>query len=107
MKTDVFGARATFETGQGTATLYRLGALEKAGVARGLDRLPFSIKVLLEAVLRGVDGELVTGEDVRNLASWNAAAPKDVELPFMPARVILQDFTGVPRWWTWPRCAEP
>jgi aconitate hydratase len=96
MKADVFGARSTFETGQGAALLYRLGALEKAGVAKGLDRLPFSIKVLLEAVLRGVDGELVTGEDVRNLASWQAAAPKDVELPFMPARVILQDFTGVP-----------
>ncbi|HEX9204039.1 MAG TPA: aconitate hydratase AcnA, partial [Vicinamibacteria bacterium] len=96
MKTDVFGARSTFETGQGAATLYRLSALEKAGVAKGLDRLPFSIKVLLEAVLRRVDGELVTAEDVRNLAAWNAAAPKDVELPFMPARVILQDFTGVP-----------
>src|SRR6266581_155590 len=96
MKTDVFGARSTFETGQGAATLYRLSALEKAGVAKGLDRLPFSIKVLLEAVLRRVDGELVTAEDVRNLAAWSAAAPKDVELPFMPARVILQDFTGVP-----------
>ena len=96
MKTDVFGARSTFETGHGTATLYRLSALEKAGAARDLGRLPFSIRVLLEAVLRGVDGELVTAEDVRNLAAWDAAAPKDVELPFMPARVILQDFTGVP-----------
>src|SRR6266581_1790181 len=96
MKTDVFGARSRFETGQGAATLYRLSALEQAGVAKDLGRLPFSIKVLLEAVLRSVDGELVTGEDVRNLAAWNAAAPRDVELPFMPARVILQDFTGVP-----------
>ena len=58
--------------------------------------MPFSIRVLLEAVLRNVDGELVTDDDVRNLAAWNAAAPKDVELPYMPARVILQDFTGVP-----------
>jgi aconitate hydratase len=96
MKTDVFGARAVFETGQGPATLYRLGALEKAGLAPGLPRLPFSIRVLLEAVLRNVDSELVTAEDVRNLARWNAAAPRDVELPYMPARVILQDFTGVP-----------
>jgi aconitate hydratase len=96
MKTDVFGARASFETGQGPATLYRLGALEKAGLAPGLPRLPFSIRVLLEAVLRNVDGELVTAEDVRNLARWNAPAPRDVELPYMPARVILQDFTGVP-----------
>jgi aconitate hydratase len=96
MKPDVFGARGRFETGSGTATLYRLDALAKAGIARDLDRLPFSIKVLLEAVLRHVDGELVTETDVRNLAGWNAAQPMDVELPYMPARVILQDFTGVP-----------
>src|SRR5262245_13428761 len=93
---DSFGARSRRETGQGGLAFYRLSALEKAGVARGMDRLPFSIKVLLEAVLRNVDGELVTKADVANLAAWNAAAPKDVELPFMPARVILQDFTGVP-----------
>jgi aconitate hydratase len=96
MKTDAFGARATLDTGFGRAVVYRLPALEKAGVAPGLARLPFSIKVLLEAVLRSVDGELVTAEDVGNLGAWNAAAPKGVELPFMPARVILQDFTGVP-----------
>ena len=96
MKTDAFGARAALDTGFGRATIYRLDALERAGVAPGLARLPFSIKVLLEAVLRSVDGELVTAEDVKNLGAWNATAPKDVELPFMPARVILQDFTGVP-----------
>jgi aconitate hydratase len=96
MKTDAFGARATIETAQGRAAIYRLDALERGGVAHGLDRLPYSIKVLLEAVLRNVDGELVTPADVRNLAAWNAAAPTPVELPFMPARVILQDFTGVP-----------
>jgi aconitate hydratase len=96
MKTDVFGARSTFDTGFGRAALYRLNALEKAGVAPDLDRLPFSIKILLESVLRNVDGELVTEADARNLASWQARAPKDVELPFLPARVILQDFTGVP-----------
>ena len=96
MKTDVFGARSTFETAEGPAVIYRLSALEKAGASPALGKLPFSIKVLLEAVLRNLDGELVTEQDVRNLAAWNAAAPKDVELPFMPARVILQDFTGVP-----------
>jgi aconitate hydratase len=96
MKTDAFGARATLDTGFGRATIYRLDALGKAGVSPGLAQLPFSIKVLLEAVLRNVDGELVTAEDVRNLGVWNAKAPRDVELPFMPARVILQDFTGVP-----------
>src|SRR6202008_4931074 len=77
-------------------SIYRLAALDKAGVASGLDRLPFSIQVLLEAVVRNGDGELVSDEDVRRLASWNAPAPQDVELPYMPARVILQDFTGVP-----------
>jgi aconitate hydratase len=96
MKTDAFGARSTLDTGFGRAVVYRLDALEKAGVAPGLARLPFSIKVLLEAVVRSVDGELVTAEDVKKLGAWNAAAPLDVELPFMPARVILQDFTGVP-----------
>ena len=96
MKTDAFGARSILETGHGPAVIYRLAALQKAGLSPSLDRLPFSIKVLLEAVLRNLDGELVTEQDVRNLAAWNAPAPKDVELPFLPARVILQDFTGVP-----------
>jgi aconitate hydratase len=96
MKTDAFGARASFDTGLGRALLYRLDALERAGVCPGLERLPFSIKILLESVLRSVDGELVTERDARNLAAWDAKAPRDVELPFMPARVILQDFTGVP-----------
>src|SRR5262245_39654546 len=96
MKTDVFGARSTLETGQGPAVIYRLSALEKAGLCPALGKLPFSIKVLLEAVLRNLDGELVTEQDVRNLGAWNAPAPRDVELPFLPARVILQDFTGVP-----------
>ena len=96
MRSDPFGARGSFETGNGTAGIYRLSLLEKAGLAPGLAGLPFSIRVLLEAVLRNVDGELVTEEDVRNLAAWNAPAPRDVELPYMPARVILQDFTGVP-----------
>ena len=96
MRPDLFGARACFETGSGPAVLYRLDALEKRGLGRGFDRMPFSIKVLLEAVLRNLDGELVTRADVERLAAWKAAAPENVELPFMPARVILQDFTGVP-----------
>src|SRR5262249_41776065 len=96
MKSDTFGVRARFETGHGPATLYSLRALERAGLATGLERLPFSLRVPLEALLRKLDGERVTEVDVKNLAAWNAAAPKDVELPYMPARVILQDFTGVP-----------
>jgi aconitate hydratase A / 2-methylisocitrate dehydratase len=96
MKTDSFGALDTLDAGQGPVSYYRLRALEREGLTGDLDRLPFSIKVLLESVLRNVDGELVTETDVRRLAAWNAAHPAEVELPFMPARVILQDFTGVP-----------
>jgi len=96
MKRDHFGALDTLDAGQGPVSYYRLRALERAGLAGDLDRLPFSIKVLLESVLRNLDGELVTEPDVRRLAAWNAARPAEVELPFMPARVILQDFTGVP-----------
>ena len=96
MKSDLFGAAATLAAADGPATVYRLRALESQGLAPGLDRMPFSIKVLLEAVLRNLDGELVTRADVERLAAWKAAAPENVELPFMPARVILQDFTGVP-----------
>jgi aconitate hydratase len=93
---DPFGARGSLRTPRGDLAIHRLDALETRGLAPGLGRMPFSIRILLETVLRNVDGELVTEADVRNLAAWNAAAPRDVELPFMPARVILQDFTGVP-----------
>lgn len=87
-----FGARARL----GDFYIYRLERLAQAGVAPNLERLPFSIKILLEAVLRNCDGYLVTEEDVRRVAQWNAAAPAPNELPFLPARVIMQDFTGVP-----------
>jgi aconitate hydratase len=92
---DFFGARATLETASGPATIYRLDSLEKCGQG-AVSRLPFSIKVLLEALLRNCDGTLVTEEDVTALAHWNAKAPAAREVPFKPARVILQDFTGVP-----------
>lgn len=91
---DSFKARGTFETGQGPATIYRLSALEKQGIGH-IAQLPFSIKILLENALRNLDNFQVNEEAVRNLASWNAKAPQQVEVPFKPARVILQDFTGV------------
>ena len=72
MKRDAFGSRRSFDTGRGTAILYRLDALAAAGLAPGLDRLPFSIKVLLEAVLRNVDGELVTAGEARFRATKGA-----------------------------------
>jgi len=92
---DVFGARAALETVAGPAVIYRLDKLESSGHAP-VSRLPFSIKVLLEALLRNCDGALVTEEDVISLAKWNAKVPAAREVPFKPARVILQDFTGVP-----------
>ena len=92
---DLFGARVSFDTGQGTAFMYRLHKLQEDGIA-DIDRLPFSIRVLLESLLRNCDGELVTQDDVVALARWKAQAPEERELPFMPARVLLQDFTGVP-----------
>ncbi len=92
---DFFHARARLETESGPATIYRLEALEKAGVGR-VSRLPFSIKILLEAVLRHADNRLVREADVAALAAWVPKATSRPEVPFLPARVILQDFTGVP-----------
>ena len=87
---DFFDARDTFDTGSGKATLYRLGALGN------VDRLPFSIKIMLESVLRNCDGTVVTEEDVKTLAHYNAKSPAPVEIPFKLTRVVMQDFTGVP-----------
>ncbi|MBI1941905.1 MAG: aconitate hydratase AcnA [Acidobacteria bacterium] len=94
-RTDPFGARESINTASGPAIIFRLDRLEKAGLGK-ISRLPFSIKVLLEAVLRNCDGHLVTEDDVRALAAWTAESPAPREVPFKPARVILQDFTGVP-----------
>src|SRR6266487_1085562 len=94
---DVFGARATLEGAYGAVNYYRLGALEQRGV-QGLDRLPFTVKIILENMLRNVDGELVTEDEVLSLTRWTPgqAAKNETEYPFLPARVLLQDFTGVP-----------
>ncbi|MBZ5668640.1 MAG: aconitate hydratase AcnA [Acidobacteriia bacterium] len=92
---DVFGTRATLEAAWGRTVIYRLDRLETS-CHGAFSRLPFSIKVLLEALLRNCDGTLVTEEDVASLAKWNAKSPAAREVPFKPARVILQDFTGVP-----------
>jgi len=92
---DPFGARDTLDTGSGRVGIYRLTKLEDLGLAR-ISRLPYSLRVLLESVLRHCDGHEVTEQDVKNLAGWKASAPARVEIPFKPARVLLQDFTGVP-----------
>ena len=87
-------ARSTITVGSRTAAIYSLEALERAGLAQ-LDRLPFSIRVLLENSLRHLDRGFVTDSHVRALARWSPSGTKS-EVPFMPARVVLQDFTGVP-----------
>jgi aconitate hydratase A / 2-methylisocitrate dehydratase len=94
-KTDPFHARATLQSSAGPVTIYRLDALEKAGLCTA-SRLPYSIRVLLESVLRHAGGGLVSEEDVRSLASWKAKAVPAGEVPFMVGRVLMQDFTGVP-----------
>ena len=91
---DPFQTRDQFDTGSGKATLYRISRLEEQGLTK-IDRLPYSIRVLLESALRNCDGTLVEEKDVKNLAAWTPT-PAEVEIPFMPARVVLQDFTGVP-----------
>lgn len=95
VKHDPFHARTSFEVNGKTYQYYRLNALEDAGIGK-ISRLPYSIKVLLESVLRQVDGRVIKNEHVENLAKWGTADVKDIDVPFKPSRVILQDFTGVP-----------
>lgn len=92
---DVFNARSSFEIDGKRYHYYSLDALEKAG-AGNVSNLPYSIKVLLESVLRQVDGRVITKEHVENLAKWGTSEVKEIDVPFKPSRVILQDFTGVP-----------
>src|SRR5678816_4821669 len=93
---DAFQTLHTFDLGSGKQGKYfSLPALEKSGVGP-ISRLPVSIRIVLESVLRNCDGKRVREEDVRTLANWSAKAPTPVEIPFVVARVILQDFTGVP-----------
>ena len=87
----------TFQTGDNKeGTLYSLPSLKNSGIAPNLDRLPISIRIVLESILRNCDGKKVTEEDVRNLATWNAKSPGSYEIPFTVSRIVLQDFTGVP-----------
>ena len=95
VKNDVFNARASFEANGKRYHYYRLGALEEAGIGN-VSKLPYSVKVLLESVLRQYDGRVIAKEHVENLAKWGTAELKEVDVPFKPSRVILQDFTGVP-----------
>jgi aconitate hydratase len=104
MTQDFFKARDTLKTSEGTFVIYRLDALEKAGLVT-LSKLPYSIRVMLEAALRQCNDREITQADVRNIASWTPLpSPRQAGgsqatrpgIPFLPARVVMQDFTGVP-----------
>jgi len=96
MSHNLFDSRQTFKLASGKqGTLYSLPALEKAGVGN-ISRLPVSIRIVLESVLRNCDGKKVSEQHVRELANWKPTAPRTEEIPFVVARIVLQDFTGVP-----------
>jgi len=90
-----FGTRTDIRVGGEAVEIYSLPALEKAGFG-GVSRLPYSLKILLENLLRREDNAFVKSDDIRALAGWNATGKVEKEISFMPARVLLQDFTGVP-----------
>ena len=87
---DSFGSKGTLEVGGSSYDIYRLDKVE------GSQRLPYSLKILLENLLRTEDGANITADHIRSLASWDPAAEPDIEIQFTPARVVMQDFTGVP-----------
>ena len=93
MAPDSFGARSTFEVG---GTRYEIARLDALDGRYDIGRLPYTLRILLENVLRHEDGEAVTADDVEAVATWVAGDEPSREISFMPARVLLQDFTGVP-----------
>ncbi len=90
-----FNARKTLEVAGKKYTYYSLAELGRQKTGQ-IDQMPFSIRVLLESMLRNVDGFVVTADDVAGMAAYDAKKPTSDEIPFMPGRVVLQDFTGVP-----------
>ncbi len=91
---NTFGSRATLKVGGRTFEIFRLDALERRGLP--VSRLPYSLRILLENLLRREDGRAVKGDEVEKLARWDPKKTPDDEIAFMPARVLMQDFTGVP-----------
>src|SRR5689334_15008733 len=93
---NLFNTLQTFDAGNGrTGKFYSLPELEKQKVGL-ISRLPVSIRIVLESVLRNYDGKKIKEEDIRNLANWKPNAERQEEIPFIVARILLQDFTGVP-----------
>jgi aconitate hydratase len=96
MQHNLYNTRQTFSLTSGkTGAFYSLPALEAAGVGR-ISRLPVSIRIVLESVLRNYDNKKVTEQHIKQLANWGAHAPRTDEIPFVVARIVLQDFTGIP-----------
>ena len=94
MSKDFFNSRTKLKTSHGEYTIFSLAALEKAGLAK-LAKLPYSIRVMLEAALRQCNDNEITQQDVKNIAGWQPSGAR-MGIPFLPARVVMQDFTGVP-----------
>ena len=92
---NLFNTHRTLESEGFACTYYSLPALEEAGIG-STTTLPVSLRILLESLLRNYDGHQITEDDIVNLANWDARSPKALEIPFKPARVVAQDFTGVP-----------
>jgi aconitate hydratase len=92
---DAFNSLKPFRSGRFEGSIYSLPTLEEAGLG-AISRLPVSLRVVLESILRNCDGGRITEEDVKTLAGWRAGAPAAVEIPFVVSRIVLQDFTGVP-----------
>ncbi|KHF36942.1 Aconitate hydratase [Paenibacillus sp. P1XP2] len=92
---DQFSTARSLEVGGKTYRYYSLKALEEQGLG-SISKLPFSIRVLLEAAVRQFDGRAITEEHIKQLAKWNEGVGRNKEIPFIPARIVLQDFTGVP-----------
>src|SRR5689334_9915001 len=92
--TDSFGAKSTLEVGDRSYQIYRLSAVTGDGL--DVESLPYSLKILLENLLRTEDGANITADDIRALAGWDPSSEPSKEIQFTPARVIMQDFTGVP-----------
>jgi aconitate hydratase len=92
---NLFNTHRTLESDGFACTYYSLPALEEAGIG-STTTLPVSLRILLESLLRNYDGHQITEDDIVNLANWEARSPKALEIPFKPARVVAQDFTGVP-----------
>src|SRR6187455_721758 len=92
---DSFSTRSTLQVGSQTFTYFSLPKLQ-AALGKDVQRLPFSLRILLENLLRCEDGKAVDKKDIERLVAWDPVAAPDAEIAFHPARVVLQDFTGVP-----------